>query len=203
MNPPLASVIVSFLAPMLVLMILTGALMRSTTLKPRGVGWCVGSGLVSLGILMIPVADVPMARAFAGIVDHWSVPMLALLVAAVAKLYFGMELFRPADQGALWIFGVVTGLVLYPMALGWGAADPFALGWRFGPLIVLVGMIALILQWRGNRFGIVLVLSFGAWLVGIAESGNVWDCLIDPIFFVVAVVSGIRFLMGNRGGNPR
>jgi hypothetical protein len=198
MNLQLASVIVSFFAPMLMLMLALGVIAQKMSLKPRGIGWCVGLGLVSLGVLMIPIGNLPMARAFAGIVDHWSVPTLAVLLAAVAKTFFNAELLRTEDRNAMWLFGVAAGLVLYPLALGLGAIDPVAHGWSFGLLTVLVGIVAMLLQWSGNRLGIVLALSFGAWLVGAAESGNFWDCLIDPVFFVISMICGVTFLRKKR-----
>ena len=156
MITPLAAVIVSFIAPMLALMILFAALARRLRFNPRGAGWCVGLGLIALGTLMIPVTGLPLARVLAAVMDHWSVPLLALLVAGVAKVFFGTELLRGEDRQAMWIFGAVVGFVLYPLALGIGSIDPFAYGWHFGPLFVLVGVVAMILQWRRNRFGVVL-----------------------------------------------
>ncbi len=187
MITPLASVIISFIAPMLALMILLAALARKLKFNPRGAGWCVGLGLIALGMLMIPVAGLPLARVLAAVMDHWSVPLLALLTAGVSKTFFRAELLRREDRRAIWIFGVVIGAILYPLALGIGSIDTFAYGWHFGPLFVLVGCVAMLLQWRGNRLGVVLLLAFSAWLVGIAESGNFWDCLTDPIFFFVSV----------------
>ena len=187
MITPFAPIIVSFVAPMLALMVLFAALARKLRFNPRGTGWCVGLGLIALGTLIIPVSGLPLARVLAAVIDHWSVPLLALLVAGVAKTFFGAELLRREDRRAMWIFGVVTGVVLYPLALGIGAVDPFADGWHFGPLFVLVGCVALLLQWRRNRFGIVMLLTVFAWLASIAESGNLWDCLTDPVFFFVSI----------------
>jgi len=187
MITPLTAVIVSFIAPMLALMILFAVLARELRFNPHGAGWCVGLGLIALGILMIPVAGFPLARVLAAVMDHWSVPLLALLVAGVAETFFGAELLRREDCRAMWVFGVVAGVVLYPLALGIGSIDPFAYGWHFGPLFVLVGCMAMLLQWRRNRFGIVLLLAIFAWLTGIVESENLWDCLTDPIFFFVSV----------------
>ena len=187
MITPLAAVIVSFVAPMLALMILFAVLARKLRFNPRGAGWCVGLGLIALGTLMIPVAGLPLARVLAAVMDHWSVPLLALLATCVCKTFFGAELLRRQDRRAMWIFGVLTGVVLYPLALGIGSVDPFAYGWHFGPVFVLIGSVTLFLQWRQNRFGIVLLLAIVAWLVGLAESGNFWDCLIDPVFFFVSV----------------
>lgn len=187
MIAPLAAVIVSFVAPMLALMIVFAALAHRLQFNPRGAGWCVGLGLIALGTLMIPVAGLPLARVLAAVMDHWSVPLLALLVACVGKTFFGTELLRHEDRRAMWIFGVVTGVILYPLALGIGPVDPFAYGWHFGPLFALVGIVALYLQWRQNRFGVVLLLAIIAWLAGVAESGNLWDCLADPVFFFVSI----------------
>ena len=187
MIAPLAAVIVSFVAPMLALMILFAMLARKLRFNPRGAGWCVGLGLIALGTLMIPVAGLPLARVLAAVIDHWSVPFLVFLLAGVSKTFFGVELLRREDRRAMWIFGVVTGVILYPLALGIGPVDPFAYGWHFGPLFVLVGIVALYLQWRQNRFGVVLLLAIIAWLAGVAESGNLWDCLADPVFFFVSI----------------
>ena len=192
MITPLAAVIVSFIAPILVLMILFAALARRLRFNPHGAGWCVGLGLIALGILMIPVAGLPLARVLAAVMDHWSVPLLALLAAGVSKTFFGTELLRREDRRAMWVFGVVAGVVFYPLALGIGSVDPFAYGWHFGPLFVLVGSTAMILQLRGNRFGVVLLLAFFAWLAGVAESGNLWDCLTDPVFFFVSVGAVVK-----------
>ena len=187
MIAPLAAVIVSFVAPMLALMILFAMLARKLRFNPRGAGWCVGLGLIALGTLMIPVAGLPLARVLAAVIDHWSVPFLVFLLAGVSKTFFGVELLRREDRRAMWIFGVVTGVILYPLALGIGPVDPFAYGWHFGPLFALVGIVALYLQWRQNRFGVVLLLAIIAWLAGVAESGNLWDCLADPVFFFVSI----------------
>ncbi len=187
MITPLAAVIVSFIAPMLALMILFAALARRLRFNPRGAGWCVGLGLIALGTLMIPAAGLPMARVLAAVMDHWSVPLLALLTAGVGNTFFGAELLRREDRRAMWVFGVVISVILYPLALGIGSIDSFAYGWHFGPLFVLVGCVAMLLQWRRNRFGIVLLLALFAWLAGVAESGNLWDCLTDPVFFFVSI----------------
>ncbi|TAK94257.1 MAG: hypothetical protein EPO07_16945 [Verrucomicrobia bacterium] len=181
------SIMVSFLAPMLALILLLARLARALRWQPRGAGWCVGLGLLSLGVLFLPVGGFPLARVLVVFQDHWSVPLLAWLVAGVAKTFFNTELLRAEDRRAMWIFGSVSGLFLYPLALGLGPVDSFAWGWRFGPLFVVVGIVAMMLQCRRNRLGLVLLLTFCAWLARLPESGNLWDCLIDPVFFFASL----------------
>jgi hypothetical protein len=109
-----------------------------------------------------------------------------LLTAAGIQRLFGINLLQRKDRQAAWLFGALAGLLLYPLALGWGPFDPYSLGWRFGPLFVSVAILASVLILRRNRFGVVLVLAIAAWHLRAVESGNYWDCLIDPFYFLVS-----------------
>ena len=168
-------------------LVVAAIVMVGAGLRPQGAGWCLGLAGVSLGILFVPLDGLPLARCLAGLVDHWSLPLLALLAAAVVRQLLGVELLRPRDRLAAQWFGLVAGLFLYPMAVGWGPFDPYGLGWHFGPLFAAVGLLASLLLWRRNRFGIVLVLAILAWHLGVTESGNYWDCLMDPFYFLISV----------------
>jgi hypothetical protein len=184
MNPPLASIILSFLVPMMGLMLILAGIARLVELHPRGWGWFIGLAILSLAIVMVPLRGIPLARWLAGIVDHWSVPSTALLASACIQRFFGIDLLQRHDRQAAWLYGALAGLLLYPLALGWGPFDPYSLGWHFGPLFLSVGVLAAILIWRKNRFGVVLVLAIAAWHLRAMESGNYWDCLIDPFYFL-------------------
>jgi len=184
MNPPLAAIILSFLVPALGLVLILTGMARLIGLHPKGLGWCAGLVLFSLALVAAPLGGLPLARWLAGVMDHWSVPSTALLAAAVIQRLFGIELLQRQDRQAAWLFGALAGLLLYPLALGWGPFDSYSLGWHFGPLFVSVAVLASVLVLRRNRFGVVLVLAIAAWHLGAVESGNYWDCLLDPFYFV-------------------
>jgi len=210
MNPPFAAIALSFLVPALGLALMLAGLARLAGLHPRGPGWCAGLVLCSLAIVATPLGGLPLARWLAGMVDHWSVPAIALLTSAVIQRLFGIELLQGKDRQAAWIFGALAGLLLYPLALGWGPFDPYSLGWHFGPLFVSVAVLASVLILRKNRFGVVLVLAIAAWHLRAVESGNYWDCLIDPFYFLVSAgsLSSWAWRVGNierlaKKGKPR
>ena len=184
MNPPLATIILSFLVPTMGLVLIFAGLARLVGLHPKGWGWCAGLTLVSLAIVMVPLRGMPLARWLAAVVDHWSVPLTALLASTCIQRLFGIDLLQRNERRTACISGAVAGLLLYPLALGWGPFDPYGLGWHFGPLFVSVGVLAAILIWRKNSFGVVLVLAIAAWHLRAVESGNYWDCLIDPFYFL-------------------
>lgn len=187
MNPPLAAIILSFLVPAMGLVLILAGLSRLAGLTPKGPGWCAGLVLCSFTIVATPVGGMPLARWVAGFVDHWSVPTAALLATACLRWLFGINLLQRRDRQAAWLFGALAGLLLYPLALGWGPYDPYSLGWHFGPLFVAGAVLASGLLLRRNRFGAVLVLAIAAWHLRAAESGNYWDCLIDPFYFLFSV----------------
>jgi hypothetical protein len=187
MSFPPAAILLSFVGPALVLILCFNALARRAGLRPRGLTWRIVPTLLAPGILIAPMRGLPLARWLAGVADHWSVPLLALLVSAVSNQLFGVELLRPRDRRAAWLFGAGAGLFLYPLALGLGPFDPFGWGWRFGPLFVGVAALATVLLWRRNRLGLVLVLAVAAWHLRVPESGNYWDCLEDPFYFLASL----------------
>ena len=187
MNPPLAAIILSYLVPTMGLALIFAGIARLAGLRPRRWGWCAGLAIFSLAIMAVPLGGLPLARLLAGIVAHWSVPSTALFAATVIRLSFGIDLLQPNDRRAAWLFGALAGLLLYPLALGWGHYDPYSLGWHFGPLFVGVAVLACVLILRKNRFGVVLVLAIAAWHLRAVESGNYWDCLIDPFYFLFSV----------------
>src|SRR5207249_9964750 len=104
--------------------------------------------------------------------------LLCFLAGLIWKGLFRSELFRAKDRNAGWIFGSVAGTALYPLSLGLGKFDPYALGWTFSALFPIIGLLTIYLVWRGNRFGVLLLLSIFAYDLRCLESPNFWDYLV-------------------------
>ena len=189
MNSELPAILVSLATPALALVLLFHTIARWCRRQPRGWSWFLGLSAIALTLVVLPVQGLPLARWLAGFVDHWSVPTLALLVTSVVQNFFNVELLRHEDRRAAWAFGALAGVALYPMALGLGPYDPFSHGWHFGPFFAVVGIVAVLLQWRRNRFGVVLLLAASAWALRVPESGNYWDCLLDPFYFLASLAA--------------
>jgi len=137
-----------------------------------------------------------------GLTPNISVPLVAMVAAAiVARSRLG-KIFGSREWSAAWIFGALAAFVLYPSALGLGPRnfDSYALGWpwlAWGSSLVLFGAVALAafwLLWCGNRFGWVLVLAACAYLGRLQESRNFWDYLIDPLYALISILAVLRLL---------
>lgn len=82
----------------------------------------------------------------------------------------------------------VLALAFYPMSLGFGALDPYALGYgsfAFSSVLLLLGMLAWVTRvWAPC---VVLVLAQFAFHFELLASANLWDYLIDPALTVWAI----------------
>jgi hypothetical protein len=52
-----------------------------------------------------------------------------------------------------------------------------------------VAAVAALLIWRANRFGWILVGTALIYLVGVQESRNFWDYLVDPLYAVLSLLA--------------
>ena len=108
--------------------------------------------------------------------------------------------FRPGETGpnhaqlmapALAI--VLVSLVLYPTALGLTYFDLYAFGYYpiiLGPIIFVLFASAL---WFGLTLSAVLLgVGFLAFALGILESDNLWDYLLDPVITIYALYLVIK-----------
>ncbi len=147
----------------------------------------------------IPIEGLPLARWLHGYSSNLSVPLTVILLnSTLSPLWSRPWLDATALQTAVW-WGAVAGVFLYPLAGGIGPFDPYVLGWNRLGIEVVVAAISAILLWRGNRFGWVLILTGVAWRLGCLESENIWDSLIDPVYFVVSLI-GLAMTSRNRSG---
>jgi len=122
----------------------------------------------------------------------FGVPSLTLLQLAILQLAG-----KPAPLTAHpALFVLLFALLFYPLALGWGAFDPYAAGYQ--PTILL-GALALLGAWlcwqRQNAWLIILAVDLAGYAGGLFP--NLWDALIDPLLVLLAaVVVGRKGVIG-------
>lgn len=115
-----------------------------------------------------------------------SIPLLGIVFLGIAEKFFHRKIFSSQDWRAVWIFGVVASLLLYPSALGLTHIDDYGWGWTPHGLLAAVAVITLVLLWEKNGLGVLLLLALGAFAFQLQASTNLWDYLIDPIYGMMA-----------------
>ena len=109
----------------------------------------------------------------------------AMLLVPVALAAFAPTRLpaRPRPATLLSVAGVVAFLLWTPVFLGTFPLgfDARAIGWRPWPILAAVAILALA-AWRRRADGWIAVagLALACWGVGLVESDNLWDALVDP-----------------------
>lgn len=180
----------SFLVPWMLTLLLVQRLAKAWLGAGANRAWPrhLALGLASAVIVLLPVRGIPLGRWMAGLNLAPSIPLLCLLTSLVWKTPAGRDWFQPQDRLAAGLFGGLTGTFLYPLAMGLGNFDPYRWGWSFSPLLPVIALASIFLIWRQNRFGIILLLSILGWDLQCLESTNLWDYLVDPLYWVFSLL---------------
>lgn len=202
MNHSAPTWLMSFVPVILLTWFALGWWFRGQRFCPRWQLQCA-LALVSVGVAVLPLDGLPVAGWFVAFVPGLSLPTLALLVAGINRHAGGPDFFPANQRPNIFVFAVTAGFALYPSAMGWGRFDAYTLGWNFSALTVAVGALAIGLIWRGQRFHLVLVAALLAWQLGLMESRNLWDYLVDPVLLLFSVIALAGKLVSVKKGRDR
>ena len=136
--------------------------------------------------MLIPFAGMPLAAYVRGVTGDLSITTLLLLWAALLRPWCGET--NSDHRFALLTLIALAALVLYPMALGVGAYDPYRLGYG-DPLFTVALLLLALFAWFRKFTLIALCIACAtlAWVVGWYESDNLWDYLLDPFLSICAL----------------
>ena len=143
---------------------------------------------ISLVFGMIPVGGLNAGRWLASFVSGMSIPLLAFMIHRIQHRAGGSRILKGSAIQQLFVFEAISGIVLYPSALGLGMFDVYELGWGFSGLTVAVVAMSIWAIWVGSGFGLVLITALLSWELGLMESQNLWDSLVDPLMFILSMV---------------
>jgi hypothetical protein len=186
--------------PLLAWGCIVGALGRAVQygLGGRGPAWLP----LALGSLVIvPLGDLPIARWIHGYCANFSIPLVIwLLHVVLAPLLPRPFLEKRTEQKLAW-FAFLMGLALYPAALGLGPVDPYVLGWRSWGIGLGLALLTPLLLLQRDPLGYILLISALSWQLGLLESNNAWDYVVDPILWTISAVILIQGAV-HRGLEP-
>ena len=157
-------------------------------LSTRHLSWLLA--MVFL-LALLPLNDLPLAGYTRGMVGDLSIPTLVLIGLAVLRPY-GIAASEKSRAQLLLVIAAVT-LIFYPMTLGISLYDPYRLGYGDTGFFIAVLLIALLAWWRqSNLIVLCIALATLEWSLGIYESSNVWDYLLDPLLASYALFAVLQ-----------
>jgi len=172
----------SFLFPWLLALLMIQCVAVKVKKPPHGWRLTTILAVISGIIAFLPVGGLPLARWLVGINANFSFPLVAVVFNKAWEHASGSRLFDRQASMASWVFGLYSGLVLYPMALGLGGFDPYAFGWGFSWLFIILAMVTIAFLLIKNRFAAVLMACILGYDLNLLESQNLWDYVVDPFF---------------------
>jgi len=161
--------------------------------KPVPVRWGVSAVLLAL-CLFLPLHGLSLAQWLRSVIGDSSILTLLVLSNILLQRLFSRQLLQPASRQFLLMGIVVTGVILYPLALGWGSVDPYQWGYTAQWMGLLLILISLVLWLRGmHDLAVVLLLPLLAFNMQLLESHNLWDYFLDPVLLIYALLQSISF----------
>lgn len=185
----------------LLLTIVAAWLLRRFTLGPWVRVAVVATTCVSA---LWPIGDLPVAAYLRGAFGDLSITTLFLLFGGVASFIRGRTLIAPNETVGVTTFALAAAAVLYPLALGIGYFDPYALGYSTLPFIASLFLIALI-AWYAHLYvlTVCIALAVTAHAHDLLESRNLWDYLIDPLLVFYALFTQGKVLVRRAASTAR
>lgn len=144
--------------------------------------------LLPAGLLVaMPINGLPVAGYLRALPGELSITTLILLFAASMSALLDRKIYKPKSLFLLMLLVLTVGLFLYPFSLGFTYFDPYALGYN-SKILLAFFFAAALTAWYFNFYFLVIVIVLGvsAYLMGIYESRNIWDYLIDPLLTLFA-----------------
>jgi len=140
-----------------------------------------------LAFIPIEGLQMPVAGYIRGIFGDLSITTLILLFTASMSALLDMNFYKPRSFFLSMLLVLTVGLFLYPFSLGFTYFDPYALGYSSKTFLAFFFAAALA-AWYFNLYFlvIIIVLDVSAYLIGINESRNIWDYLVDPLLTLFA-----------------
>lgn len=156
----------------------------------------ISASLLS-ALAFVPIYDVSTVLRLKGLFADLSLTTLALLILWPTLRMNRISLNNP-DSAGLCAIVLLLAVTLYPMALGVGPYDPYALGFRPLALLTVIAALGVLATLRGYLVSrtIVVVVLVGYWL-RVLDSQNLWDYLIDPILGIFAVIYLLKYSLRN------
>ncbi len=146
-------------------------------------------------LAFVPVYGLPVAGYVRGAIGDLSVTTLILLSAATVSRLRGKRLYDSDGFRLLMLLAASAGLLLYPSALGLTYFDAYVIGYGSKGFIASLAFLSLAAAYFGrNLVAICLTGAVLGYSLGILESANLWDYLMDPLLVVYALF----WLIGNK-----
>ena len=152
--------------------------------------------LVIIGItltVLLPLSDYPGWYYIRSVFGDCSITALFFYAALILQQNFSWQPYQENELILLRRLALAAAILLYPFALGLTRFDSYSLGYSNLWLLVVIFIITLFCWLRKYYFlAVIITAAVIAFTLQLLESHNLWDYLIDPLFFVAVILTWLR-----------
>jgi hypothetical protein len=161
--------------------------------------WPAATLALAVAVPLVPLPEMPAAGYLRGMIGDLSATTTLLLAHHLLRPVLRLPAIGEGSRVALQALVATAGLVLYPLTLGFGGADPYRVGFAHAGFVFTLLLLALG-AWYARLHLVASCLAIGvaAWAAGALESRNLWDYLLDPLVTAWALGALARRLLGGR-----
>jgi hypothetical protein len=147
--------------------------------------------VAAFGLSLIQINDLSIAHYLAGLFGNLSITSVVLLGSYLVYRCTGNTVHPTITSDLLRINLIIaiTALIFYPSALGAINQDLYAEGYYpvvLGPIMFAVFTLAIVRNWY--YLAAIIGVVFAAYGLGVLESDNLWDYLMDPLLSIYCLI---------------
>lgn len=174
-------------------------LITPTSAMLKTPAWVVWLSAALLMGLWLPWGDagLPLLAYVRGVLSDFSVTSVLLSLLWIGQRLGVIPPAWRAEKQVTYAVLMLGAALLYPTALGLGDWDAYRLGWGAPGFFMSLSLLALssfLIGWR--RLPLLISAALMAWSLGLLESSNLWDYLIDPWLACVAIAASLKSGLG-------
>ena len=140
-------------------------------------------------VSIIPIYSLSLFNVLYGVINFFSLPTVFLLLLYTLRAFDkSSTTFFKKERLSLAITTVMIGVVLYPSATGFISFDIYGLGYSYIFLVPLMLLAVVYMVAKLINLMILVLLIWVSWLIGISQSPNGFDYLIDIWLFLWAII---------------
>ena len=144
-------------------------------------------GLLGITAALLPIGEFSLWRWLYSAQSNPSIPFGCMLLLCLASAATGRPWFTRADWVVLWALGAGLGTLLYLPVLGLAHYDLYTMDWEGRWIAAGATTMAVTLLALGNRAGLIILASLLGHVLDLLESDNLWDYLVDPVFWLISL----------------
>jgi hypothetical protein len=164
------------------------ALLALNAARPKRQTMAVALTLLMIGAFLVPLRELSLAGAFRSVTGDLSITTVVVVVSAIGSRWMARDILRYRDRRLVMLVAGFGGLVFYPPALGLTYGDPYTWGYGSSHFLIALLILSLVAVFY-ERYLLALCTTgaVAAYTLGIYESTNLWDYLLDPMLTVYAL----------------